>query len=67
MNERGQDGVKHMVQVFTGIFGKESQNEISILLQQGIFPPLPPVRLRVSHMAEKDLVNELDTDGSLKR
>ena len=50
MNEGCQDRVKYMVQVFTGILGKKSQNEISILLQQGIFPPVPPVRLGVSHM-----------------
>jgi hypothetical protein len=59
MNERCQDGVKNMVQVFAGILGKESQNEISMLLQQGIFPPVPPVRL--SHMLR---AIQLDDDTS---
>jgi hypothetical protein len=61
MSKRGQDGVKNMVQMVTGILGKESQNEISILLQQGIFPPVPPVRLRVSHMLR---AIQLDDDTS---
>ena len=43
MDERSLNGVKNMVQMFARVFGQEAQNEISILLQQGIFTPVPPI------------------------
>jgi len=51
MNERSQDGVKNMVQVFAGILCQEAQYEISILLQQGIFPPMPAASLGIGETA----------------
>ena len=50
MDERSQNGVKNMVQMFARIFRQEAQNEISILLQQGIFSPVTPVSLGISQM-----------------
>jgi hypothetical protein len=44
MHERRDHRVQNVVQVFTGILRQKAQDEIAMLLQQGIFPPVPPVR-----------------------
>ena len=50
MDESPQDGVQNMIEVFAHIFRQESQHEKSVLLQQGVFPPVPPVRFGISQM-----------------
>ena len=44
MHERRDHRVQNVIQVFTGILRQKAQDEIAMLLQQGIFPPVPPVR-----------------------
>jgi hypothetical protein len=50
MNESGQNCIQNLIEALARVFRQETQQEISILLQQGIFPPIPPVRFRISQM-----------------
>jgi len=50
MDESPQDGVQNLIEMFAHIFRQESQHEKSVLLQQGVFPPVPPVRFGISQM-----------------
>jgi hypothetical protein len=44
MHERRDHRVQNVVQVFTGILRQKALDQMSVRLQQGIFPPVPPVR-----------------------
>ena len=50
MNQSGQYGVQNMIEVLARIFRKEPQHEISILLQQGVFPPVTPIGFSIGEM-----------------
>ena len=44
MAERPQNGVEHDCQLLSGVFGKEAQDEITVLLKQLVFTPVAAVR-----------------------
>jgi len=46
--ERSQDRIEHQVQLPPNIFSKESQHQVSALLQQLIFPAIAAVGLHHS-------------------
>ena len=50
MNQGGQDGVENQIELLAEIFGEESQDEISVLLQQGILLPVLPVGFGIRQM-----------------
>ena len=50
MNERGQDRVKNLVEVLAGVFRQKSQYKVSMLLEQRILAPVPPIRVNISEM-----------------
>ena len=63
MKERGQDGIENQIKIFAHILRQESQYEISVLLQQGIFAPIPAVRFGVGQMLR---AVQLDDDARLR-
>src|SRR2546422_8338735 len=63
MNERSQDGIENQIKVFAHILRQESQYEISVLLQQCIFAPIPAVRFGVGQMLR---AVQLDDDARLR-
>lgn len=50
MAERSQDRIEHQVQLPPNIFSKETQHQVSALLQQLIFPAIAAVRDRIRQM-----------------
>ena len=62
MHESSQDGIENQIKVFAHILRQESQYEISVLLQQGIFAPIPAVRFGVGQMLR---AVQLDDDARL--
>jgi len=38
-----KDGIQDVIEALVDIFGQEAQDEISVLLKQGILPPVAPV------------------------
>lgn len=43
MDQRSQDGVQDAIEVLAQIRRKKAQDEIPVLLEQHILPPVPPV------------------------
>jgi len=50
VNQPGHDGVQDVIEAFASVFRQKAQDEISVLLQQRIFPPVAPVSFGVSQM-----------------
>ena len=48
--ERSQDRIEHRVQFPADIFSKKTQHQVTVLLQQLIFPAIATVRNRVREM-----------------
>ena len=49
MRRGGENGVEQQVEMLAGIFGQETQPKIAVLLQQHIFPAIPPISRGVGH------------------
>jgi len=43
MDQRGKDRIQDVIQAFADILRQKAQDEISVLLQQRILAPIPPV------------------------
>ena len=50
MNERGKDGVENMVEILARVLSQKPQHKVSMLLEHGILPPVPPTRLGASEV-----------------
>jgi hypothetical protein len=45
-----QDGIQNSIEVLADVFSKKSEDQIAVLLKQGIFATISPVGLRVAQM-----------------
>jgi len=61
MDQRGEDRIQDVIQVFADVLRQKAQDEIVVLLKQSILPPIPPVSLGVRQMLSPV---QLDHDGS---
>jgi len=43
VNQHSQNRVQNVIQMFARVFPKKAQDEISVLLEQRILPPVAPV------------------------
>jgi hypothetical protein len=50
MCQRSQDGIEHIVKVFTDVLCQEAQHEVAVLLQQRILAPVMAVGLGISQV-----------------
>jgi len=48
--QRGCDGIKNVIKLLADILGQESQNHITVLLEQRILPSVSPVCLGTGKM-----------------
>ena len=50
MCQYSQDGIKYHIQSGTDVLGEKSQNEIAILLQHRVLPPIAPLCIQACQM-----------------
>jgi len=50
MDQRGEDGVENVVEVFPRVVRQEAQDEVPVLLQKRILSPVAPVGFGVRQM-----------------
>ena len=50
MNQCGKDGIQDVIEACADILRQEAQDEISVLLQESVLPPVTPVRFGVRQM-----------------
>lgn len=58
MNERFQNGIQNHVEAPAQVFHQEAPNKLSILLEQGVFPPVSPITVGVGEMLRAIQLND---------
>ena len=47
MNERAKNRVQHVIEPLAQVLRQKAKHKVTVLLQQGVLPPVTPLRLRV--------------------
>jgi hypothetical protein len=58
MNESGQNSIQNLVEALARVLRQETQHKISILLQQGVLPSVPPISVGVGEMLRAIQLND---------
>jgi hypothetical protein len=54
----GNYRIKNLVETLACVFRQESQHKISILLQQGVLPSIPSIRIHITEMLRPIQLND---------
>ena len=50
MGQRSQNGIQNLVEILANVLGEKPEDQIAVLLKQGIFSTISPVGVRVAQM-----------------